>query len=210
MSYYTEFVLECDKLTFDRLVEYWKNTSWEDAELHRPEHVWTGPDDQYLMYFSINHAPYVGDIVDFLTDTIGVDCNRFNLVSKGECDEYWTKYGGDFQEIAHIAQAEYDESISDTRRRVPAGYKGYEYCYIGVDPEYWKEYTIDYTKDDIVRPMTKEQELLVGINESLSDIQESLAEIASTLDQLVDSEGIQSALLNIAYALADLNKGKDQ
>ena len=210
MSYYTEFVLECDKLTFDRLVEYWKNTSWDDAELQRPEHVWTGPDDRYLMYFSINHAPYIGDIVDFLTDTIGVDCNRFTLVSKGEDADDWSKYGGEFQEIAHIVQAEYDESFSETRRRVPEGYKGYEYCYIGVDPEYWKDYTIDYTKDDIVRPMTKDQELLVGINESLSDIQESLAEIASTLDQLIDSTGIQDALLNIAYALADLNKGKDQ
>lgn len=203
MSYYTEFVLECDKLTFDRLVEYWKMTSWDDAELQRPEHVWVSQ-DVYLMYFSINHAPYMNEIVDFLTETIGVDYKRFLIKSKGEDADEWRSDGCLAEDIPNIADAEYSDSESETRRIAPEGYKTYEYCYIAVDPNFWKDTDIDYTKDEMAKPMSQDQEILVGINESLSEIQYSLSNIASALNKLANSTQIQYSLSTIAQALVAL------
>ncbi len=189
MSYYTEFVLECDKLTCDRLISYWKKTSWDDAELQRPDLVWMHEqsaqfdDTQYLMYFSINHAPYVNEIVDFLTDTIGVDYKRFLIRSKGECEDVWTREGGFAEDIDHIVESVYDDSVTETHRKAQDGYKVYEYCDIAVDPAYWVEISIDYTKDEMPESRTPELDILIEIREALSEISDSLARIANKLEE---------------------------
>lgn len=209
MSYYTEYVLECDKLTFDRLVEYWKMTSWDDAELQRPEHVWVSQ-DAYMMYFSINHAPYIGDLVDFLTDTIGVDYKRFLIKSKGEDADEWRSDGGLAGDIEHIADSEYyDSEDNETHRIAPEGYKTYEYCYIAVDPNFWKDTDIDYTKDEMAKPIGAEQEILIGIRESLDEIQDALSAIASELSDIKESSGIEQAIRDLAQAITLAHTGKE-
>ena len=193
MSYYTEFVIECDELTFNRLVEYWKYNDWDDYELKAPEHVWSTAalprppgslgltNTRYLMYFSINHAPYIGEIDEFLEKTIGVDRTRYTIRAKGECDDRWSEDGCG-ESSGHWVESEYDENIPETRRKAPEGYQVYEYCYIAVDLSFWHEYQIDYTKEEVsLRPTSRSEELdtLLRIAESLEHIEEMLEEIRS-------------------------------
>ena len=191
MSYYTEFVVECDELTFDRLVEYWTYTDWDDYEFNAPEHVWSTAalprppgshgltDTRYLMYFSINHAPYIGEVDEFFGKTIGVDRARYTIRSKGEEDDHWNEDGCGGSR-GHWVESEYDETIPDTRRKAPEGYQVYEYCDIAVDLSFWHEYQIDYTKKEVnLRPTPRSDELdtLLRIAESLEHIEEMLEEI---------------------------------
>ena len=189
MSYYTEFVVECDELTFNRLVEYWTYNNCDDYDLAAPDQVWSTAalprpqgclgltNTRYLMYFSINHAPSAGEIDDFLVNTIGVDCSRYIIKSKGECDESWCEYGCS-ESSGHYVESEYDESIPETHRKAPEGYKTYEYCDIAVDLSFWHEYKIDYTKKEVnLRPAAEDVDLLQRIADTLDRIEEILEEL---------------------------------
>jgi hypothetical protein len=63
------------------MLEAWKQRGWEDkCTLSRPRIVWTSSDNlipgtgagTYLLYFVVNHGPSIWDIVNWLSDDLGV------------------------------------------------------------------------------------------------------------------------------------------
>lgn len=180
MSYYTDFVTECDALTFERLVEYWKYADWEDYEFQCPQQVWRSKADpsHYLIYHYINHAPPLCDVDTFFTDTIGVDSKRYHIKEKGECDEMWCN-SGSYPEFGGYYEIQYDE---ETGKNLPAPepYKEYEYCGIAIDPSVWEDYEIDYTKEEVsFKPKDGDE-----LKDELKRIADNLEVIADVLDRI--------------------------
>lgn len=174
MSYYTDYVVECDALTFDRLVEYWKKHDWEDYALSRPTNTWKyiGKDVRYLMYFSMNHGPYMSEVEEFLESKIGVDYKRFSLKSKGEDAEEWDDCGA-LKSLGGIQYRVYNDDTEDVTP-VSEGFKEYEYCDIAINPMFWEDYEIDYTLDEMPKEMSGEMKVLIEISETLKDIRDIL------------------------------------
>ena len=192
MSYYIDYLVLCDQLAFDRLIEAWKQKGWFDlCELRRPERVWVSsqePKDsenagKYLIYESINHGPDIGDICEWMEEELGLDHMHFSLWVKGECDKGWSKdYHMD--EIVlpdNTAVAKYDKD-SLNRMKGPEGYITYEYCPICVDPNAWSEMTIDYTRDQGIQIQSPEEELLRSILSSLNSMEELMERILGMME----------------------------
>ena len=187
VSYYIDYLIECDQLAFDRLVEAWKQKGWFDVcELRRPERIWVSSQgttdcemkEKYLMYESINHGPDKEDISEWMEEELGLDHMHFSLWAKGECDKGWSKdFYGDKNELPnHIAEAEYDKD-SVNNRKGTEGYITYEYCPICIDPTKWLETTIDYTRDQGIHIQSPEEELLQTIINDLTKMEEMMQRI---------------------------------
>ena len=192
MSYYIDYLVLCDKLAFDRLIEAWKQKGWLDVcELRRPERVWVSSTKskdseragKYLIYESINHGHDVEEIRIWLEEELGLDHLHFSLWAKGECDKGWSKdFYGDKNELPdHIAVAKYDKD-SVNEMKGPEGYITYEYCPICVDPSVWLEMTIDYTRDQGIQIQSPEEELLQSIANSLDNMEELMERILEILE----------------------------
>ena len=191
MSYYTDYVIECDVLTFERLVEYWKYTDWEEVEFRGPEYVWRSKADpsHYLLYHNINHAPPLCDVDTFFTDTIGVGSKRYHIKEKGECDEAWFE-SGSYPTLEGYYEIQYDEETGKDLP-APAPYQEYKYCGIAIDPSVWEDYEIDYTKEDVSFKPKEGDELkgeLKRIADNLENIADLLDRISDKLDDLGDKE----------------------
>ena len=86
MSFYSFIVLEVRKEVYNRLFDHWVTEHWENYMIHRPENMFdTG--DTFVMAYVMNHAPYVGDLVDWLTYDLGMDDGDFSIVI---CPESYT------------------------------------------------------------------------------------------------------------------------
>ena len=111
------------------------------------------------MYLSKNHGGTAWDIGSWIEEELGVDPKHFSLWARGECDKEWTHNGCMTDEMIpeHVAYATYDEN-AENHRNAPDGYRTYEYCKIAVDPKFWTEYEIDYTRDEWINRRTPEEE----------------------------------------------------
>ena len=86
MSFYSLIVLEVKKEVYNRLFNHWVTEYWENYEIHRPENIFdTG--DTFVMTSVMNHAPYVGDLVDWLSYDLGMDDGDFYIAI---CPESYT------------------------------------------------------------------------------------------------------------------------
>ena len=75
MSYYTHYVIQCDQLTFDRMIEAWKQRGWWGrCTLCRPDYLWSASrdcgdgtkTDTYLVSAMMNHGPRSDEVEEFL------------------------------------------------------------------------------------------------------------------------------------------------
>ena len=185
MSYYIDHIIECDKLTYDRMLETWKQKEWYDrCTLRRPRTVWSTADnltpdtkgETYLLYFVVNHSPRIWDVVDWLNEDLGIYDTHFSVWSHGECDKGWRQDGAfvpDNTMPHNVAPAEYDKE-ADNHKRAPKGYTTYEDCRIAVDTNVWKEVTVDYTREEFITPISPIEELLQNIDEKLERMEEML------------------------------------
>ena len=185
MSYYIVHVIECDKLAYERMLEAWKQRGWESkCILRRLRIVWVSADslvpgtkaETYLLYFVVNHQPDSWDVIDWLSDDLGVYQIHFSIWSLGECDENWIQEGAfvPYDTLPHhTASAEYDKE-TESDRKAPEGYTTYENCMIAVDAAVWKKITVDYTREVDVLPSEPLEELLREIDEKLGIIKEML------------------------------------
>ena len=188
-SYYIDHIIECDKLAYDRMLESWKQRGWDDkCTLRRPRLVWASSDslipdtkeETYLLYFVVNHGPSIWDIIDWLSDDLGVHWTHFSIWSQEECDKNWTQEGAFLPDKAmphSTAPSEYDEE-SENHRKAPEGYTAYEDCKIAVDAAVWREVTVDYTRDEDILPRSPIEELLRDISGKLEFIGEMLGCLA--------------------------------
>ena len=190
MGFYTDFIIECDQLAFDRMLNEWKEKRGEyETELPRPDYVWRNSKidstdekretvyvDRYLMYFIINHGPYAGDVNSWLCVDLGLDERHFLLRVKSENDDVWRNHGtmnsnGGYKDL------EYDEETGkEIMESVPDGWSKYEYCCITIDPRIWKLADVDYTSD-CVKTRNVTEELLQEIVSRLDEIEETLVDL---------------------------------
>lgn len=190
MGYYTDYVIECDTLTFGRMLHEWKEKRGEyETELPRPDYIWvnksvcssegkeeTGDDLRHLMYFCINHGPYAGDVYDWLCIDLGLDDRHFLLKIMTEDDNEWRTYGNMF-DLSGYKDVEYDEKTHKMKEGcIPDGWVKNEYCCIIINPDVWVPYDVDYTSDNVIAKPTTE-ELLREIIEKLDNIEGTLLEL---------------------------------
>ena len=67
-------------------------------------------------------------------------------------------------------------------QKVPEGYTEYEYCYISVDTDVWKEMSMDYTRDEGIRQQSPVEELLLGISARLERMEELIECLVDTIN----------------------------
>ena len=193
MSYYIDHIILCDELTYRRMIEYWRQRTWDVCDVNRPKHVWKASKDSddfvktgaYLLYLSVNHNPDYWGLLDWLSDDLGVDLMHFSFWTKGECDEGWSRggtYAPDKDLPNSIVTAEYDENCVN-RRRAPEGYRTYEYCKIAVDPDIWGELIVDYTRETGIETRSPEEEVLCEINDELHQIKGLLERMIDNMER---------------------------
>ena len=110
MSFYTFIVLEVKKEVYSRLFNYWVTEHWENYYLRRPESMFdTG--DTIIMTSVMNHAPYIGDVTDWLSYTLGMDYGDFCIVMCPESyttdlskikDDRWNYYTDSYEKEGHL------------------------------------------------------------------------------------------------------------
>lgn len=193
MSYYTQYVIQCDQLTFDRMVEAWKQRGWWGrCTLCRPDYVWSASRDRgdgtktdtYLVSAMMNRGPRSDEVEDWLNDGLGLDSMHFTLWTRGECDEEWFQIGSLLPKDtmpADTVNIEYDED--EERLDPPPGFTAYRYSDIAVDPNVWKEVTIDYTRDDDIKPQSSTEEVLLKIYEKLKSIDEQIGHLTNLMEE---------------------------
>ena len=183
MSYYIDHVMICDQLAFGRMVEAWKQRGWEDrCILCRPDHIWITTRDnsdgtdavEYLMYFLTNHGPTQWEVVNWVTDELGLDFMHFSLWTKEACDMEWHQDGlylpdDTMPSDTFIAAPKKD---CTGEQKAPEKYTEYEYCYISVDTDVWKEMSMDYTREEGIRQQSPVEELLLEISARLERMEE--------------------------------------
>ena len=57
-------------------------------------------------------------------------------------------------------------------QKAPEKYTEYEYCYISVDTDVWKEMSMDYTREEGIRQQSPVEELLLEISARLERMEE--------------------------------------
>ena len=193
MSYYFHHIIECDKLTYERMLRYWRQKGWWDiCDINRPRHVWTASVESeayvkagtYLLYIVGNHRPDARELMEWLEDDLGVYSIHFSFWSIGECDDGWFQSGAFVAESAlpaHTSVAEYDNNAIN-RRKAPEGFKTYDDCDIAIDPAVWKDITVDYTREEEINVQPSMEKLLQEINDNLRSIQ-------GLLEYLVERKG---------------------
>ena len=190
MSYYTDYIIECDQLAFNRILNEWKEKRGEcETELPIPDYVWENikkesserqedvdNEQRYMMYFCVNHGPYSVDVLNWLFVNLGLDERHFLLRVKSENDDVWRNHGtmnsnGGYKDL------EYDEETGkEIMESVPDGWSKYEYCCITIDPRIWKLADVDYTSD-CVKTRNVTEELLQEIVSRLDEIEETLVDL---------------------------------
>ena len=171
MSYYFHHIIECDKLTYERMLRYWRQKGWvNNCDINRPRHVWAASKESeayvkagtYLLYIMGNHRPDAQDLMEWLEDDLGVYSIHFSFWSIGECDDGWFQSGAFVAKSAlpaHTAVAEYDYNAIN-RRKAPEGFKTYDDCDIAIDPAVWKDITVDYTREEEINVQPSMEKLL--------------------------------------------------
>ena len=199
MSYYIDHIIECDQLTFDRMVEYWKQKGWTYiCEVIRPSWVWVASGDfddvkagTYLLYLVV-HQPNHWGLLEWLTDELGVDSMHFSIWTKEMYDESW-RYNGEFvpdSELpSHTAPEKY---ISYSENVVPEGYTTYENCMIAVDTKVWKGLSVDYTRDVGIQPRSSEEETLLEIKDELHLIRDLLERLLERFEEYLGDNNVKS------------------
>ncbi|MBO4356746.1 MAG: hypothetical protein J5813_01045 [Candidatus Methanomethylophilaceae archaeon] len=196
MSYYIDHIILCDELTYGRMIEYWRQNTWDMCDVNRPKRVWNASKDSddfvktgaYLLYLSVNRRPDRWELLDWLSDDLGVDLMHFSFWTKGECDEGWSRdgtYAPDKDLPNSVVTAEYDDNCVN-KMKAPEGYKTYEYCKIAVDPDIWDELVVDYTREKGIETHTPEEKLLQQISDELRRIE-------GLLERMIDNMGRQQS-----------------
>ena len=190
MGFYTDFIIECDQLAFDRMLNEWKEKRGEyETELPRPDYVWRNSKidstdekretvyvDRYLMYFIINHGPYAGDVNSWLCVDLGLDERHFLMKVKTQGNDEWQMYGT-MCGVGGYKDVEYDEESGELKQEsIPEGWLKYEYNYIAIDPKTWENADVDYTREQ-VKPKTVIEEILQEIVVKLENIEDVLTNL---------------------------------
>ena len=185
MSYYTDYIIECDSLAFSRMLNEWREKRGDyETELPWPEYIWENKmtdslekkdgqdiDRRYLLYSTINHGPSIDEVNRCLWVNLGLDGRHFLLKVKGECDDKWRSYGK-MADIGGYIDLEYDEETDKMKKEcIPEGWLDYEYCYIAINPKVWIPIDVDYTSESV---------------ETKNRTEETLEEIVERLDYIVD------------------------
>ena len=192
MSYYTDYIIECDSLAFNRMLNEWREKRGDyETELPKPDYVWENimadplekkneMDDgrRYLLYSCINHGPCMSDVWDCLYVNLGLDERHFILKVKGECEKQWYGYGT-MVDVGGYKELEYDENTYRVKEEhIPDGWLRNEYCEIVVDPNVWAPTDIDYTCES-VKTKNVTEKTLEKIVEKLDDIVDLLTELCN-------------------------------
>ena len=202
MSYYIDHIIECDLLTFDRMMEYWKQRRGNDgSEVCRPRQVWAVKKDSddcvkpgsYLLYLVASHQPNRWEILDWLDEELGVDRMHFTVWTMEMYDKSWSQEGGyvpDDTMPEHTSSSEYDEHWTDLRK-TPEGYKTYDDCRMAVDTEVWEEMTVDFTRDVGVHPESPVEDLLLKIDENLDMIEGLLECLLERFEECLSAKKVK-------------------
>ena len=200
MSYYIDHIIKCDQLTFDRMMEYWKQKGWMSfCDVSRPSWVWVASSEvddgvkagTYLLYLVVSHQPNYWGLSEWLTDELGVDRMHFSVWTKEMYDESWRhddEFVPDSELPDHTAPAKY---ISRDEKVAPEGYTTYDDCMIGVDTKVWKELSVDYTRDVGIQPRSPEEETLLEIKDELRLIEGLLECLLERFEEYLDESNVK-------------------
>ena len=195
MGFYTDYIIECDSLAFNRMLNEWKEKRGEfETELPRPHFVWENAETdslndegemdtnhRYMIYYCINHGPYANDVFDWMYVGLGLDERHFTLKVKTESDKEWETYG-ELTSLDGYKEKEYEMENGKLKGAiVPEGWLEYEYCYVIVDSKIWTPADVDYTRDNI-ETKTTIKEILQKIADKLECIEEELSELNNHIE----------------------------
>ena len=191
MSYYIYYIIECDRLTYDRMLEAWKQKDWAElCVIGRPDYIWSRVEENdvgtagktYLLFFTVNRGPNLWEAIDWVTDYLGVDTPHFSMWSQGEDEDEWHQGGSYVPEgtmpVQTVALKYLEEE--DKWEDAPDGYTSYKYCTIAVNLKAWVEITVDYTREEGIIVQSPMEELLRSIDEKLDLIVDLLGCVADS------------------------------
>ena len=194
MSYYIDHIIECDLLTFDRMVEYWKQKGWRSiCEVSRPRWVWIASEGAgdgvkagtYLLYLVVSHQPNHWGLTEWLTDELGVDLMHFSIWTQEMYEESW-RHDDEFVPDSELPDHTVPVKYVNHEKVAPEGYTTYEDCMIAVDTKVWKDISVDYTRDVGLQPRSPEEETLLQINDELRLIEGLLECLLERFEECLD------------------------